>query len=66
MNFKVYFDKNDPYSVKSWLNSLANDEILDRCKLKACADDKINLNKKSKLALGRVENIVGKGENAGY
>ena len=49
-----------------WLNSLPNDKILDWSKLKAFADDKINLNKKSKLVLGRVENIVGKGENAGY
>ena len=48
------------------LNSLPNDKILDWSKLKAIADDKINLNKKSKPVLGRVENIVGKGENAGY
>ena len=29
-------------------------------------NDKINLTKKLKIVLGRVENIVGKGENAGY
>ena len=34
-------------------------------KLKALADDKINLNKELKLLLGRVENLVRKGENAG-
>ena len=34
--------------------------------LKAFADDKINVNKNLKFVLGRVENIVGKGENAGY
>ena len=51
-----------------WLrfNSLPNDKILHWTKLKAFADDKMNLNKKSKLVLGRVENIVGKGENADY
>ena len=30
------------------------------------ADDKSNLAKKLKFVLGRVENIVGKGENAAY
>ena len=34
--------------------------------MKAFADDKMNLNEKLKLALGNVENIVGKGENADY
>ena len=33
----------------------------------AFADDKINVTeKKNKFVLGGVENIVGKGENAGY
>ena len=35
-------------------------------KLKAFADDKMNVNQKLKFDLERVENIVGKGENAGY
>ena len=39
---------------------------LDWSKFKAFADNKISLNKKSKLVLGRVENIVGKAENASY
>ena len=30
------------------------------------ADDKFNLTQKLNFDLGRVENIVGKGENAGY
>ena len=30
------------------------------------ADDTINANQKLKLVLGRVENILGKGKNAGY
>ena len=48
------------------LNSLPNDKILDWSKLKAFADDKISVNRKLKFDLERVENIVGKGENAGY
>ena len=48
------------------LNSLLNDKIVAWSKLKALADDKINLSEKLKFVLERVENIVGKGENAGY
>ena len=48
------------------LNSLSDDKILDLSKLKAFADVNLNINQKLKFALGRVENIVGKGENAGY
>ena len=33
--------------------------------MEAFADDKINVTEKLKSVLGRVENIVGKGENAG-
>ena len=48
-------------------HSLPSDKILDRLKLKAFTDDKINVTKKKlTFVLGRVENIVGKGENAGY
>ena len=45
-------------------NSLSNDKILDWSKLKAFADDKIDVGEKLKLDLWRVEN-VRKGENAG-
>ena len=48
------------------INSSLNNKILDLPKLKAFADDKINVTQNLKFALGRVENIVGKGENAGY
>ena len=48
-----------------YLNALPNDKILDWSKLKAFADDKINVTKKSKFVVARVENIVEKGENAG-
>ena len=48
------------------LNPVPNDKILDLSKLKAFADNNLNVNKKFKFALGRAEKIVGKGENAGY
>ena len=54
------------FSLFCQFNSLPNDKILDWFKLKAFADNKINLAQKSKFIYGRVENIVGKGENAGY
>ena len=47
-------------------NSLPNDKILVWSKLEASADDKINVTEKLKFVSGRVENIMGKGENAGY
>ena len=47
------------------LNPLTNDKIVDCSNLKAFADDKTNATEKLKFFLGRVENIVGKGENAG-
>ena len=43
-----------------------NNKFLDWSKLKAYADDKINITEKLKFVFGRVENIVGKGENAGF
>ena len=46
--------------------SLPHNKFLDWSKLKAFADDKLNATEKLKFVLGRVENIVGKGENAGY
>ena len=47
-------------------NSLPDDKFSDWSKLKAFADDKINVTEKLKFVLGQIENIVGKGENAGY
>ena len=48
------------------LNSLTNDKILDGSKIKAFADDKINVTQEMKFVLEMVENIIGKGKNAGY
>ena len=46
--------------------SLPKEKFLDWFKLKAFADDKRNAIEKLKFVLGRGENIIGKGENAGY
>ena len=48
------------------INSLPNDKILDLTKLKAFADDKLKIAKMRISLFDRVENTVGKGENAGY
>ena len=47
-------------------NSLPNNKILGWSNLEAFADDKIIVTEKVELVLGRVENIAGKRENAGY
>ena len=46
-------------------NSLPNYKILDQSKLKAFADDKLKVIQMAKFVLGKIENIVGKEENAG-
>ena len=48
------------------LNPLPNDKILGMTKLKAFADDKLNVAKMMISLLDRVENTVGIGENAGH
>ena len=54
-------------SIKIHLvNSLPNGKFLDWSKLKAFADDIFNSAIMIFSVLYRVENIVGKGENAGY
>ena len=55
-----------PSYIGMYFNSIPNDKILDQSKLKAFADDKINMTENLKFVLGRLENIVEKGENAGY
>ena len=52
--------------VKRGLNSLPNYKFLDQSKLKAFADDKINVTEKLLFVLGCVETIVEKVENASY
>ena len=48
-----------------FLNPLQNDQTLDVNKLKAFADDKLEVAKKMISLFDTVENTVGKGENAG-
>ena len=48
------------------VNPLQDDKILDLHKLKAFADDKLNVTQNVKLVLHKIENIVRKEENAGY
>ena len=47
-------------------NSLPNDKLLDWSKLKAFANDKFKVAEIMIYIFDTVENIVGKGENAGY
>ena len=49
-----------------YINPLPNDKFLDITKLKAFADDKLNVAKVAISLCVRVENNVGKEENAGY
>ena len=49
-----------------WLHSLPNGKILDWSRFKEFAEDKINVTENIEFLLERLENIVGKGENAGY
>ena len=48
------------------LNSLPNEKILDMTKVKASEDNKLNVAKMIISLCYRVENTVGKEENAGY
>ena len=48
------------------LNPFPNSKIYDWSKLKAFADDRINVTEKLKFVLGKVKNNEGKGKNAGY
>ena len=48
------------------INSLPNVKFLDWSKFQELSDDKINVTEKLNFFGGWVENIVGKGGNAGY
>ena len=47
-------------------NSLPNDKIFGVTKLKAFADDKLNVAQMMVSVFDRIENILVKAENAGY
>ena len=61
----VFLGASKGVIVWEWVNYLPYDKILTQSKLKALADDKINATQKMKFMSERVENILGKGENAG-
>ena len=65
-NSKLKMRRKSVKKNKKNFNSLPNNQFLEWSKLKAFADNKINVTGKLKFVLGLVENIVGKGENAGY
>ena len=52
--------------VLEWVNPLPNGKIFALTKMKAFADNKINVAKILISVFDRAENIVRKGENAGY
>ena len=56
----------DLHCLQEQLNSLPNNKILDVTKLKAFAEDRIDLAQMMISVFNRIENIVGEGENAGY
>ena len=49
-----------------FLHPLPNNKILDQFKFEAHVEDNINVTQNLNFVLGKVENILGKGENAGY
>ena len=53
------------YSYTVFINPLPNNNSFAYTKFKAFADDKSNVTKLMISVFHRVENIVGKGENAG-
>ena len=64
--FFYFISENSSIFMFSFFNSLPNDQILDMTKLKAFADDKLNVGKVTISLLDRVENTEGNRENAGY
>ena len=48
------------------INPLPDEKILGLPKLKAFEDDKLDVTQNVKVVFDRIENIVGKEENAGY
>ena len=62
----LYCKCTKPGLVWERVNSLPNNKILEQFNLKDFAEDKISVTYVTNFVLGRVENIVGKGDNAGY
>ena len=72
MHFKMLsaicfnLDQSKILSSGNGLNSLANSKMLKWSNFKHFPDDIINVTIMMNFVAGRVENIAGKGENAGY
>ena len=54
------------HNIHVYFNSFPKDKILKQSRFKVVADDKIIVTQRLKFVLGRIENIAGKGENAGF
>ena len=61
----VTLDRLTPNQTMPCFNSLPYNKILDVTKLKAFAGDKINVAQMMISVFDKVENVMGKGENAG-
>ena len=59
-------DINKSHALKKGGLTLPNDKTLDMIKLRAFADDKLNVGKMTISLFDRAENTVRKGENASY
>ena len=60
---KRLLNNTSPFPVSRLLTLYHMTKFLDWSRLKAFADDNLNLAETMKFVQGRVENIVGKGEN---
>ena len=65
-HYEQFFFRQVPlsYSNLSIINPFLHDTVIDQTKLKAFADNKLNVTKMIISVFDRVENIVGKGEIA--
>ena len=66
LQFCLNLDQSKILSSGMGVNPLADNKILSLPKLKAFADNKLNVTQNVKVFFHRIENIVGKEENAGY
>ena len=63
---KVFGTQLEQVWCDEGINCKPYNKTADKFKLKALADNKMNVNEKLELVSEMVENIVGKKENAGY
>ena len=63
--FSFSHKKSTKFFSLVYLNPLPNNKTLNLSNLKGFTDNSLNMYQNFKFDLGRVENIVGKGENAG-